>query len=135
MTHLNTQLKKEKISLVSPSSLLPLLLNPNTNSTPSPAVIHGYQILKEKPYDERGNMLRHVLMGQQKDVSSLVGYFKFRRQSDVSLSERDQLWMNSYANNVPHGCIAIISSNLNSFADKSTHTYEFAFWDMKNKVK
>jgi hypothetical protein len=50
----------------------------------------------------------------------------------VELFERDQLFMKSYANSVPHGCMAILSSSLNSFVEKNTHTYEFAFWDMKN---
>lgn len=76
-------------------------------------------------------MKRQVITAQQNDVTSLVGYFKFRRQTDVRLTERDLSWMKSYALNIPHGCIAIISSDLNSFADKSTHTYEFAFWDMR----
>lgn len=40
--------------------------------------------------------------------------------------------MQSYSQNIPHGCIAIISSNLNAVADKSTQTCEFAFWDMKS---
>ncbi|KAI9478492.1 MAG: hypothetical protein EXX96DRAFT_249676 [Benjaminiella poitrasii] len=93
--------------------------------------IHGYQILNEKPYDSHGNVVKQRFTSQQKDLSSIVGYFKFRRQTDVSLSIRDQSWMKSYSSTIPHGCIAIISSNTN-FSDPSTQTYEFAFWDMKN---
>ncbi|EPB81261.1 hypothetical protein HMPREF1544_12027 [Mucor circinelloides 1006PhL] len=96
-------------------------------------IIHGYQILKEKPYDNQGNINKTLVQAQQKDLTSIVGYFKFRRQTDVSLSVRDQLWMQSYSRNIPHGCIAIISSTLsNGLTDKSTHSYEFAFWDMKS---
>lgn len=80
-------------------------------------------------------MIKNLIKSQQADISSLVGYFKFRRQTEVSLSVRDQLWMKSYSSNVPHGCIAIISSNLNLVNDKSTQTYSFAFWDMKNTVE
>lgn len=98
-------------------------------------IVHGFQILKEKPYDDQGNINKALVQAQQKDLSSIVGYFKFRRQTDVALSARDQLWMQSYSQNIPHGCIAIISSTLNNaLADKSTHTYEFAFWDMKSSI-
>ncbi|KAI7895039.1 uncharacterized protein EV154DRAFT_50079 [Mucor mucedo] len=98
-------------------------------------LIHGFQILSEKPYDSQGNMIKQIIKSQQADISSLVGYFKFRRQSEACLSVRDQLWMQSYSKNIPHGCIAILSSNLNTISDKSTQTYSFAFWDMKNAVK
>jgi hypothetical protein len=97
-------------------------------------VIHGYQILKEKPYNAQGTLIKSLVKTQQKDITLLVGYFKFRRQTDVALSVRDLLFMKSYSTNIPHGCIAILSSNLNSMADKSTQTYEFAFWDMKNET-
>ncbi|KAG2236060.1 hypothetical protein INT48_008154 [Thamnidium elegans] len=97
-------------------------------------IIHGYQILTEKPYDDKGTMMKNLIKSQQEEISSIVGYFKFKRQADVTLSARDRLWMKSYANNVPHGCIAIINSDPNLFDDKSTHTYKFAFWDMTDPV-
>ncbi|GAA5802570.1 hypothetical protein HPULCUR_008040 [Helicostylum pulchrum] len=97
-------------------------------------VIHGYQILTEKPYDDQGTMIKNLIKSQLEDISSIVGYFKFKRQIDVSLTARDQLWMKSYASNVPHGCIAIINADPNLFDDKSTHTYKFAFWDMTDPV-
>lgn len=80
-------------------------------------------------------MKKDLIKSQQADISSIVGYFKFRRQTDVTLSVMDQLWMKSYAKNIPHGCIAIISSRLSLFGDHSTHTYEFSFWDMKDTLK
>ncbi|KAI8636659.1 hypothetical protein BD408DRAFT_459869, partial [Parasitella parasitica] len=95
-------------------------------------IIHGFQILKEKPYDDQGNINKNLVQTQQKDLSSIVGYFKFRRQTSVSISLRDELWMQSYSKNIPHGCFAIIASKLNELTDKSTQTYEFAFWDMKS---
>lgn len=98
-------------------------------------VIHGYQILTEKPYDNQGTMIKSVIKSQVEEISSIVGYFKFKRQADVSLTARDQLWIKSYINNVPHGCIAIINADPNLFDDKSTHTYKFAFWDMKDPEK
>ncbi|CAO3633960.1 unnamed protein product [Mucor hiemalis] len=98
-------------------------------------IIHGYQILKEKPYDTQGNLIKPMITSQLSDVASLVGYFKFRRQTDVTLSVRDQLMMTSWSKIIPSCCISILSSSLNSFEDKSTHTYEFAFWDMKTGSK
>lgn len=124
---LNKHLKKEKTLFVH-DPIITIFYNISHRCN---IVIHGFQLLEEKPYDLHGNMIKELITKQQKDVSSIVGYFKFRRQTEVTLSVRDQLWMNSYASKIPHGCIAIISSNLN--VDKTTHTYEFAFWDMKNK--
>lgn len=97
-------------------------------------VVHGYQILDEKPYDGQGNMRKEYIKSKQSDLKSIVGYFNFRRQTDVSLSVRDQLWMKSWSKTIPHGMIAIISSSLNSIEEKSTQTYEFAFWDMKDEM-
>ncbi|KAI7903026.1 uncharacterized protein BX663DRAFT_58460 [Cokeromyces recurvatus] len=101
-----------------------------TNDDSSEHAFEKREDFIKKPYDSNGNVVKHLFTSQQKDVSSVVGYFKFRRQTDVSLSVRDRLWMKSYASNIPHGCIAIISSN--NFSDPSTQTFEFAFWDMKN---
>ncbi|PHZ11662.1 uncharacterized protein RHIMIDRAFT_238332 [Rhizopus microsporus ATCC 52813] len=86
-------------------------------------IIHGYEIVKDIPYDMYGSCIKQI------DLSTCVGYFKFRRQTDVELSVRDQLWMKSFSEYIKHGCMAIISSSL---LDKATHTYEFAFWDMRN---
>ncbi|KAG0995728.1 hypothetical protein G6F57_003682 [Rhizopus arrhizus] len=86
-------------------------------------IIHGYEIVKDIPYDMYGNTIK------QFNQTACVGYFKYRRQTDVELSVRDQLWMKSFSETVKHGCMAIISSSL---LDKATHTYEFAFWDIKD---
>lgn len=86
-------------------------------------IIHSYEIVKELPYDMHGRNIKEF------DSSVCVGYFKYRRQSDIGLSVRDQLWMKSFSEKAKHSCMAILSSSL---LDEATHTYEFAFWDMKN---
>ncbi|KAI8063376.1 uncharacterized protein B0P05DRAFT_555663 [Gilbertella persicaria] len=40
--------------------------------------------------------------------------------------------MTSWSNTIPHGCMAILTAHPNALTDKSTQTYEFAFWDMKH---
>jgi hypothetical protein len=97
-------------------------------------VVHGYQVLNEKPYDSQGNMRKEYIKNQQSELTSIMGYFNFRRQTDVLLSVRDRLWMKSWTKSIPHGFIAIISSCLNSMEEKSTQTYEFAFWDMEKEM-
>ncbi|CEG82721.1 Putative Alpha 1,2-mannosyltransferase [Rhizopus microsporus] len=63
------------------------------------------------------------------DYLKLFGYldraggFFYERWGDAPL------WMKSFSEYIKHGCMAIISSSL---LDKATHTYEFAFWDMRN---
>ncbi|KAI8968928.1 hypothetical protein BDF20DRAFT_800009, partial [Mycotypha africana] len=52
-------------------------------------IIHGYQMAKDKPYDaegklSKGKMLRALPSEQL--LSSVVGYFKFRRQTETELS-------------------------------------------------
>ncbi|KAI9281599.1 hypothetical protein BY458DRAFT_499066 [Sporodiniella umbellata] len=89
-------------------------------------IIHGYEIVKDVPYDMFGNNIK------QSDTSVCVGYFKYRRQTEVELSVRDQLWMKSFSQTLKHGCMAILSSSL---LDEATHTYEFAFWDLKDPSK
>ncbi|CEI93185.1 hypothetical protein RMCBS344292_07425 [Rhizopus microsporus] len=67
-------------------------------------IIHGYEVVKDIPYDMYGSCIKQI------DLSTC-------------------LWMKSFSEYIKHGCMAIISSSL---LDKATHTYEFAFWDIRN---
>ncbi|KAI8391713.1 uncharacterized protein BYT42DRAFT_557792 [Radiomyces spectabilis] len=95
-------------------------------------VIQGFRRLRHRIYNPQGDVDFDLFQSeiQPAEPYAVVGFFHFRRQTELSLSVREQLIMHNLASRLETvECIAIFTSSPSSDTDnRSTHAYDFGFW-------
>lgn len=98
-------------------------------------MIQGYTICQSRFYDSQGQVNRDAIEQQVRDIHQVVGYFRFRRETVMTLSIREQILMQGLQEVVPNlECMAIITASLVEENDASTHAHDITFWNTTKYV-
>ncbi|KAI9316713.1 hypothetical protein BX666DRAFT_188246 [Dichotomocladium elegans] len=98
-------------------------------------VVQGYSISRVRFYNSQGqidvNAIRQQI-GPMNSLEEVVGYFRFRRDTALSLSVREQILIQGLEAVVPNlSCMALITATLVEENDSSTHAHDIAFYDLE----
>ncbi|KAI9269051.1 hypothetical protein BDA99DRAFT_503365 [Phascolomyces articulosus] len=107
----------------------------SSDTTEQLTIIEGHCICRARFYNAQGQIDVETLYNQLGDKkSSVVGYFRFRRQSVLMLSVREGALIDNLNAVLPQfRGMAIVTASLVEENDASTHAHDIAFWDADRK--
>ncbi|KAI9495696.1 hypothetical protein BDB00DRAFT_813071 [Zychaea mexicana] len=94
-------------------------------------IIDGHSAIRARFYNAQGQIDVESLYNQLGDrKNNVIGYFRFRRQSALMLSVREEALLQNLGAVLPQfRGMAILTASLLEENDASTHAHDIAFWD------
>ncbi|KAI7847674.1 hypothetical protein BDC45DRAFT_525382 [Circinella umbellata] len=109
----------------------------SSDTTEQLTIIEGHCACRSRFYNAQGQIDVENLYNQLGDKKkNVIGYFRFRRQSMLTLSVREEsLLSNLHAVLPQFRGMAILTASLVEENDVSTHAHDIAFWDTERHEK
>ncbi|KAJ2959015.1 hypothetical protein NQZ79_g5418 [Umbelopsis isabellina] len=98
-------------------------------------IVRKYHILSrtlERPYNHLGQFDQDLLSNLLEDVdkNEVVGYFRFRRQTLLQLSQRERCMASNLKELLPHCIIFALFTSILASEEGETHSYLCNMWEV-----